>query len=296
MAAKRRAVYPLKTLLADEGLRAHLVELARNLRAGNAGLPLVLVLPSPRRWLALAQEQGAPGETGEADEEAIDSASVYIADFLRAFGDCGVDAMLLLDEQESAESEPASRGRRCSLLPGRIQCCGALPLGHRLALAGGGELRRRRTLVLRDRAQAGAPRRVRRAARCPRISGERRRRPSVRKAASSTRKYRPRPSPKAVLERLALRGEPWPTTQRADVRLQDGASVLLYRELAVAGRSDRAGAGRHPQHLLHHWAARCAGRASRAGCGRWAATGSPCAATAWACWTCAAPSRPAKAP
>ena len=104
MAAKRRAVFPLKTLLADEGLRAHLVELTGAMRAGSAGLPLVLVLPSPRRWLALAQQQ-AHGAADESDEETIDSAAVYIADFLRAFGECGVDAVLF---EETAEDEPAA--------------------------------------------------------------------------------------------------------------------------------------------------------------------------------------------
>jgi hypothetical protein len=104
MAGKRRAVFPLKTLLADETLRAHLVELTGALRAGSAGLPLVLVLPSPRRWLVLAQVQ-AHGEAGESDDDAIDSAAVYIADFLRAFGECGVDAVLF---EEAADDQPAS--------------------------------------------------------------------------------------------------------------------------------------------------------------------------------------------
>src|ERR1043165_9304847 len=60
MAAKSRAVYPLKTLLADEALRAHLVELTRGLRGGGAGvggLPLALVLPWPRAWVAIAYRQ-----------------------------------------------------------------------------------------------------------------------------------------------------------------------------------------------------------------------------------------------
>jgi hypothetical protein len=103
MGAKRRAVFPLRTLLADEALRAHLVELARVLRSSFSRLPLVLMLPSPRLWLAQAYAQALPGETAEIDADAVDSAAAYLADFLRAFAECGVDGLLL---EESAESEP----------------------------------------------------------------------------------------------------------------------------------------------------------------------------------------------
>jgi hypothetical protein len=97
MAAKFRTVYPLKTLLADEALRAHLVELTRGLRVGVAGVsgpPLALVLPSPRAWVAIAYRQ-AHGAVVEVVEDEADSASVFIADFLRVFGEAGVDALML---------------------------------------------------------------------------------------------------------------------------------------------------------------------------------------------------------
>lgn len=103
MGAKRRTVFPLKTLLADEALRAHLVELARVLRSSFTKLPLVLSLPSPRLWLAQAYAQALPGEAAEIDADAVDSAAAYMADFLRAFAECGVDGLVL---EESAESEP----------------------------------------------------------------------------------------------------------------------------------------------------------------------------------------------
>lgn len=105
MAAKRRAVFPLKTLLADEALRTHLVELAKGLRASFGGMPLALVAPSPRRWVALAYGQALPGETVAVGDDEADSASVYVADFLRAFGESGIDALLLT---ETAETEPTT--------------------------------------------------------------------------------------------------------------------------------------------------------------------------------------------
>jgi hypothetical protein len=105
MGAKRRTVYALKILLADEALRAHLAGLARVLRASLSGAPLVLALPSPRLWLALAYAQANVGEAAEVDADAVDSASAYVADFLRGFADTGLDGLLL---EENAESAPAS--------------------------------------------------------------------------------------------------------------------------------------------------------------------------------------------
>ena len=105
MAAKRRVVFPLKTLLADAALRIHLVMLSKALRSSFPKLPLLLSLPSPRLWIAQASAQALPGETIEIDADAVDGAAAYIADFLREFAGCGIDGILL---QESAESEPAS--------------------------------------------------------------------------------------------------------------------------------------------------------------------------------------------
>lgn len=103
MAEKKRALFPIKTLLADTALRAHLVELAAGLRSSFAKLPLALVLPSPRRWIALAYEQVA-GNADDIDigEDEIDSAAVYVADFLRAFGETGVDTVLLEEAADHA--------------------------------------------------------------------------------------------------------------------------------------------------------------------------------------------------
>jgi len=104
MGAKQRTVYALKTLLADEPLRAHLAGLARVLRAGLSGTPLVLALPGPRLWVGLAYAQAHSGAAAEVDSDAVDSAAAYVADFLRGFAEAGLDGLLL---QESAQTEPA---------------------------------------------------------------------------------------------------------------------------------------------------------------------------------------------
>lgn len=102
MGEKKRLLFPLKTLLADAALRAHLVELLAGLRSSFAKLPLALVLPSPRQWIALAYAQAHGSADGiEVGADEIDSASVYVADFLRAFGDSGLDVLLL---EETADA------------------------------------------------------------------------------------------------------------------------------------------------------------------------------------------------
>ncbi|WP_020650921.1 hypothetical protein [Solimonas variicoloris] len=113
MRAKRRAVFPLRTLLADEAWRAHLAELAGGLRASFAAQPLALACPSPRRWL-LDAYQAAHGEAPEIDDDEVESAAVYLADFLRCFGETGVDLLLL---QESAASEPGEASALAAYQP-----------------------------------------------------------------------------------------------------------------------------------------------------------------------------------
>ena len=105
MRAKRRAVFPIKILLADEELRAHLAEMLKGLRNSFPKTPLVLVMPSPRCWIALAYAQAnSSPEDVEMGADEVESAAVFVADFLRAFGDCSVDALLL---EETPETEPA---------------------------------------------------------------------------------------------------------------------------------------------------------------------------------------------
>lgn len=106
MAGKKRAVAPARTLLADEEMRAHLIEMLKGLRAAFSGALLVLAIPSPRAWVSEAWQLafGADAEVEVGGDEA-DSCSVYVAEFVRSFGESGVDG-LLLEEREGGE--PAS--------------------------------------------------------------------------------------------------------------------------------------------------------------------------------------------
>ncbi|MBI5920222.1 MAG: hypothetical protein HY847_01085 [Betaproteobacteria bacterium] len=107
MKAKSRPGFPLRTLLQDAKLRDTVTGLLVPLRASHPGLPLSLLLPSPRRWLAGAY-QSAHGEALDpevaGDNDEIDSAAVYLADFLRCFADSNIDALLLLENPGEAPS------------------------------------------------------------------------------------------------------------------------------------------------------------------------------------------------
>lgn len=106
MATKKRTIAPLRRLLADEALREGLRQLLHALRAAFPGQPLALSLSSPRKWIEEASCEAlgsGPGVPVSAEE--VDAASVYIAEFLRGFGDAGVDAVLL---HEAVGAEPVS--------------------------------------------------------------------------------------------------------------------------------------------------------------------------------------------
>ena len=107
MKAKSRPGFPLRTMLQDAKLRDTISGLLSPLRASQQQLPLVLLLPSPRRWLASAY-QAAHGTALDAavagDGDEIDSAAVYLADFLRCFADANIDALLLQENPGEAPS------------------------------------------------------------------------------------------------------------------------------------------------------------------------------------------------
>jgi len=107
MAAKKRVVFPARTLLADEGLRDHLVETLNSLRAAFQHAPLLLSMPSPRALVVEAWRLafGADGDVEVGGDEA-DACAVYFAEFLRCFGACGIDGVLL-EEATGAEPQDA---------------------------------------------------------------------------------------------------------------------------------------------------------------------------------------------
>lgn len=92
MDAKSRSIYPLKVLLGDAGLRGHVQNILRALGSGN--VPMTLSVPSPRAWLGLAQQLA--GRDINTDADSVDSAAMYVADWLREVADGGTDIDVIL--------------------------------------------------------------------------------------------------------------------------------------------------------------------------------------------------------
>lgn len=95
MAARTRTGFALKTLLADSGVAIEVAQLVRVL-SQTSREPLVLQIPSPVRWLALAQLAAGDRDLSDIQPDHAEGASMYVADWLRGFEGLPV-AVLLLD-------------------------------------------------------------------------------------------------------------------------------------------------------------------------------------------------------
>ena len=107
MAAKKRATFPLRRMLEEEGPRRLLDEVAEAVAANLQGqVPMVLAMPSPAAWLDEAQRM-VGREAEERDDDAVEDAAMYIADFVRCVAARPVGG-LLIEEAEGAPG-PADR-------------------------------------------------------------------------------------------------------------------------------------------------------------------------------------------
>lgn len=107
MAAKKRATFPLRRMLEEEGPRKLLDEVAEAVAANLQGqVPMVLAMPSPAVWLEEAQRM-VGRQPEERDDDAVEDAAMYIADFVRCVAARPVGG-LLIEEAEAAPG-PADR-------------------------------------------------------------------------------------------------------------------------------------------------------------------------------------------
>jgi hypothetical protein len=109
MAAKKRLGYALKTLLADTGAREHLHEIVEALAGLYPAQPVLLALPSPKRWMAIAYGQAHALDGVEVSWDDAESASMYVADYLRSFANCDIAGLLLRDSDGPASDEEVAR-------------------------------------------------------------------------------------------------------------------------------------------------------------------------------------------
>lgn len=102
MGARSRTGYPVRTLLADEALAESVRGLVDVLGSASR-LPLALQIPSPLRWLALAQAAAGQPDLTAIEPDHGESAAMYVADWLRRFETCPV-ALLVLDGRRADDA------------------------------------------------------------------------------------------------------------------------------------------------------------------------------------------------
>jgi len=99
MAEKNRVPYALKTMLEAFAPRELLAEVITAV-SNNYGdkTPIVLVVPSPRSLLVRAHK-AATGNDAEPEEMVVDTAAMYLADFLRYFSETNLSGVLLVEDE-----------------------------------------------------------------------------------------------------------------------------------------------------------------------------------------------------
>ena len=105
MGSKRRATFPLRRMLEEDGPRALLAEVAEAVGAHLQGqVPLVLSMPAPGTWLAEAQRTA--GREPSVDADTTEDAAMYVADFIRCVAQQPVGGLLI---EEGETPGPADR-------------------------------------------------------------------------------------------------------------------------------------------------------------------------------------------
>jgi len=105
MGARTRPGFALRTLLADERCREVAVAAAGALASSSRGTPVILRLPSPARWVAVAAAAASNGAGAEPiSPDVAEAGAMYVADLLRVFGGVAL-AGLLLDEGATPKAE-----------------------------------------------------------------------------------------------------------------------------------------------------------------------------------------------
>ena len=99
MAKKSRLNYAIKVLLEDAAAIEQLRDFFKALASVKGSEPLIVKVPSPKLWMGMAFSLAHAGENPTVEWKDAERAAVYIAGFLRAFGDTGIDGLLIVDEE-----------------------------------------------------------------------------------------------------------------------------------------------------------------------------------------------------
>lgn len=100
MSGKKRITVALKIMLEAFAPRELLAEVITALSNNYGGsVPMVLVMPSPRSFIAKAHK-AANGVDVEPEESNVESAAMYIADYLRYYSETELSGVLLMEDPE----------------------------------------------------------------------------------------------------------------------------------------------------------------------------------------------------
>lgn len=100
----RRPTSDLKQILGDDSYRDGLVTVLATLGdLGRGCSGIALTIPSPRRWLRICVARAGGDVDEPLDEDYVEMAAMYIADYLRAFADSGISALLLEEDRDPGQ-------------------------------------------------------------------------------------------------------------------------------------------------------------------------------------------------
>jgi hypothetical protein len=99
MVTKRRVTAPVKKMLEAFAPRELLAEVITAVSNNyNGSVPIVLVIPSPRALVVKAYQAANDGDI-EPDEMSVDTAAMYLADYLRYFSGTDLSGVLLKEDE-----------------------------------------------------------------------------------------------------------------------------------------------------------------------------------------------------
>lgn len=99
MVTNRRVTAPVKKMLEAFAPRELLAEVITAVSNNyNGSVPIVLIIPSPRALVVKAYRAANDGDI-EPDDMSVDTASMYLADYLRYFSETEISGVLLMEDE-----------------------------------------------------------------------------------------------------------------------------------------------------------------------------------------------------
>lgn len=98
MGSKKRRTFPLRTLLGDVESKNQVLEMVNAVCSSYTEQPVVLRIPSPKSWTALAYSSAHSTDAVDVGWDDAESSSMFVADYLRTFGETQICGILIVDD------------------------------------------------------------------------------------------------------------------------------------------------------------------------------------------------------